>query len=244
MVGTLLAHKKSMSQIWTEDGKRIPVTELSVSGNTVVRSLSLKGEDRIQIAFGDKKMKNTVKPQRSLLEKIGVMVGKRKYTETTTSSEVTPGQVIKVEDVLAVGDVVKLTGTSKGKGFAGVMKRHGFHGGPRTHGQSDRERAPGSIGQRTTPGRVFPGMRMAGRMGGDSKTFETAHVVAIDPTRQSIWIQGTVPGSLNSFVTLIPQGKNKPFVLTEASEKILGIVPVVIAPVEEVVAETTQEVQE
>lgn len=244
MVGTLLAHKKSMSQIWTEDGKRIPVTELSVGGNVVVRSLSLKGEDRVQIAFGDKKMKNTVKPQRSLLEKIGVMVGKRKYTETTPAGELTPGQVIKVEDVLAVGDVVKLTGVTKGKGFAGVMKRHGFHGGPRTHGQSDRERAPGSIGQRTTPGRVFPGMRMAGRMGGVNQTFETAHVVAIDPTRQSIWIQGTVPGSLNSFVTLVPQGKNKPFVLTAASEKILGIVPVVAAPAEEVTPEIAQEVQE
>jgi large subunit ribosomal protein L3 len=244
MVGTVLAHKKGMTQIWTEDGKRIPVTELSVSGNVVVRSLELKGENRVQIAFGDKKMKNTVKPQRSLLEKIGVMMGKRKYTETTVSAEVAPGQVIKVEEVLSAGDVVKLTGVTKGKGFAGVMKRHGFHGGPRTHGQSDRERAPGSIGQRTTPGRVFPGMRMAGRMGGVNQTFETAQVIAIDPTRQTIWIKGTVPGSFNSFVTIVPQGKNNPFVLTAASEKILGIVPVVAATVEETAPETTQGEQE
>ncbi len=227
MVGTLMAQKRGMTQIWTESGKRIPVTELIVSGNTVVRSV---GEDRVQIAFGDKKLHNTAKPQRSLLEKIGLTSGKRQYLEATVSSEVAPGQVIKVEEVLASGDVVKITGITKGRGFAGVVKRHGFAGGPRTHGQSDRERAPGSIGQRTIPGRVFPGLRMAGRMGGENLTYETARVVAVDPTRQTIWIQGTLPGSFNSIVRISPQGKNQAFALTAESQKILGIVPQAAAP--------------
>lgn len=247
MVRTLFAQKKGMQQIWTADGKRLPVTKLSVSGNVVARP-SVNGESsRVQIAFGDKKLKNVIAPQRSLLEKIGLTVGKRVYKETAAESEMTAGQEIRVETVLSAGDILKVSGPSKGKGFAGVVKRHGFAGGPHTHGQSDRERAPGSIGQRTTPGRVFPGMRMAGRMGGNTNTLETVQVVAVDAATQTIWVKGTLPGAFNTIVTLVKQGSNKEFVLTAQSEQLLGIqAPVAAeAPVEEAAAvEETPVVEE
>ena len=101
---------------------------------------------------------------------------------------------IKVGDVFAPGDPVRVTGTSKGKGFAGVVKRHHFAGGPRTHGQSDRERAPGSIGQTTTPGRVYRGKRMAGRMVTDTVTVRGLKVIAVDPENNTVTIKGLVPG--------------------------------------------------
>ena len=104
------------------------------------------------------------------------------------------GAEIKVGDVFAPGDPVRVTGTSKGKGFAGVVKRHHFAGGPRTHGQSDRERAPGSIGQTTTPGRVYRGKRMAGRMGTDTVTVRGLKVIAVDPENNTVTIKGLVPG--------------------------------------------------
>jgi large subunit ribosomal protein L3 len=103
------------------------------------------------------------------------------------------GQVIKA-DAFAEGDLVDVIGTSKGKGFAGGMKRHGFSGGPKTHGQSDRARAPGSIGSSATPGRVFKGMRMAGRMGNDRVTVQNLRVLRVDPERNILLIEGSVPG--------------------------------------------------
>lgn len=229
MVRTLLAQKKGMQQIWTADGKRLPVTKLSLAGNVVVRTAPA---GRVQLAFGDKKLKNVIAPQRTLLEKIGLQIGKRVYKETEVDGEVQAGQEIRVETELSVGDIVKISGSAKGKGFAGVVKRHGFAGGPHTHGQSDRERAPGSIGQRTTPGRVFPGMRMAGRMGGQTVTLKTAQIVAIDPTTQEMWVRGTIPGSVNSILTIVKEDAHKDFVLTEQSKSLLGIVdaPVVAEP--------------
>ena len=104
------------------------------------------------------------------------------------------GDIISVSDVFKKGDVIAITGTSKGKGFAGVVKRWGFHGGPRTHGQSDRERAPGSIGQGTTPGRVLKGKKMAGRMGGDRVTVKNLIVVDVDKEAGLIAVSGPVPG--------------------------------------------------
>ena len=103
------------------------------------------------------------------------------------------GQTITA-DFFEVGDLVDVTGTSKGKGFAGVVKRHGFAGGPKTHGQSDRWRAPGSIGATTTPGRVFKGQRMAGRMGHDRVTVQNLRVVRVDAERNLLLVEGSVPG--------------------------------------------------
>lgn len=105
-------------------------------------------------------------------------------------------------DEFSPGDHVQVTGTSKGKGFAGVVKRHHFKGGPRTHGQSDRERAPGSIGQTTTPGRVYKGKRMAGRMGGNRVTIKGLEVSSIDPNNNTILVKGLVPGALRGLLLL------------------------------------------
>jgi large subunit ribosomal protein L3 len=109
------------------------------------------------------------------------------------------GQVITA-DAFAEGELVDVTGTSKGRGFQGVVKRHGFRGGPKTHGQSDRLRAPGSIGSSATPGRVFKGMRMAGRMGNDRVTIQNLRVLRVDPERNLLLVGGSVPGANESLV--------------------------------------------
>ena len=109
----------------------------------------------------------------------------------------------KLDEILQIGDKVKVTGLSKGKGFAGVVKRWRFAGGPRTHGQSDRERAPGSIGQTTTPGRVYKGKRMAGRMGGDRITVRGLKIVAIDNEQKILTIKGLIPGNKKGKVTIV-----------------------------------------
>ena len=110
------------------------------------------------------------------------------------------GQSFTVADLFAVGDRVDVSGTSKGKGFAGVVKRHGFHGGPKTHGQSDRHRAPGSIGAGTTPGRVFKGTKMAGRQGGVRRTSINLEIVDIQPERGLLFVNGSVPGPPNQVI--------------------------------------------
>lgn len=226
MVQKIFAQKKSMRQVWSDNGKRMPVTQLSVAGNMVVRTVSQgENEARLQLAFGDKKMKNANNAQASLLKKLGATFGKRRYFETTSDAVegVNPGTEIKVEQVLAAGDIIKVTGTTKGLGFAGVVKRHGFAGGPRTHGQSDRERAPGAIGNRTTPGRVFKGKRMAGHGGAETQTLEHVVVVAVNPADQTIWVKGTIPGAFNSLVALRKNGSGEPIALTSQTRELLGL---------------------
>lgn len=117
-------------------------------------------------------------------------------------SEFKVGDEIKASDFLNPGDIIEVTGVSKGKGFAGVVKRHHFKGGPRTHGQSDRERAPGSVGQTTTPGRVYKGKRMAGRMGGEQTTIKNLHIISISPESGQIEISGQVPGKPGSLLSI------------------------------------------
>ena len=112
------------------------------------------------------------------------------------------GEVINATEVFKPGDVIDVTGISKGKGFAGVVKRHHFKGGPRTHGQSDRERAPGSIGQTTTPGRVYKGKRMAGRMGHERVTIKNLEIVEVIPEKNILLIKGAVPGARNSLLII------------------------------------------
>ena len=112
------------------------------------------------------------------------------------------GDTILASDIFKPGDVVSVTGVSKGKGFAGVVKKHGFHGGPRTHGQSDRERSPGSIGQTTTPGRVYKGKRMAGRMGSETVTIKNLHVISINKETNEMEISGQLPGNAGGLITI------------------------------------------
>ena len=165
MIKQLLATKRGMTQAWTTEGSRIPVSILRANDCMVIGKGNTDG--KLLVGAASKKLKNVNKPQRNQLEKAGFSVGFRKTREVMVDGDevatLAAGTKINASDILAVGDVVKVTGTSKGTGFTGVVKRWGFKGGPRTHGQADRERAPGSIGSGTTPGRVYKNKHMAGR---------------------------------------------------------------------------------
>lgn len=253
MLKQLLATKKHMTQAWTASGSRIPVTVVN-AGDFYV-AMDSKKEDRIIAGQGLKKLKNVAKPQRSQLTKAGLSFGFRQIKELMVDpgdkENLKLGAKINPSEVLKVGDVVKVTGVSKGKGFTGVVKRHGFKGGPRTHGQSDRERAPGSIGAGTTPGRVYKNKRMAGRSGNANVTVLSMPVVKI--IDNEIWLNGIVPGTINSLVTLTKTGETKFEGLFE--RQIKAKVPAVVEevkveerPVEEIkveekVQEKTEEVK-
>ncbi len=247
MVRTLLGQKKEMRQVWTATGRRMPVTAVSMAGNAVVRVVSApaegeEGQQRVQIGFGQKKLKNMNNAQRQELIHKNIDSGKRWFLETEAETSVQPGQNLQLQEVFHVGDIVKISGTSKGRGFAGVVRRHHFKGGPKTHGQSDRQRAPGSIGNRTTPGRVFPGMRMAGHFGMTTETLENRVVVAINPETQTLWIKGTLPGSFNGLLTLEKQEGQNEIALNPESLNLLEIVAAEAASEEaaEVVEEVTE----
>ncbi len=122
------------------------------------------------------------------------------------------GDIVTVETVFKPGDIIKVTGTSKGKGFAGAVKRYNFRGGPKTHGQSDRHRAPGSIGQGTTPGRVYKGKKMAGHMGVETVTVSNLTVVAVDPETNKLYVSGLVPGNKKAAIVITKTGEEKKFV--------------------------------
>ena len=206
MIDTILGQKGKMSQSFVE-ARRVPVTKIA-AGPCVVTQLKTPEKDgywAVQLGFGEKKIKNVTKPLQGHLK--GAIKDKKaprflKEVRLSEDSGLKVGDQVLLTDVFKVGDFVAVIGTSKGKGFQGVVKRWGFHGGPRTHGQSDRERAPGSIGQTTTPGRVFKGKHMAGRMGGDRVTVKNLQVISVDPEKGEIEISGAIPGTTGGLVIL------------------------------------------
>jgi len=231
---TILGQKIEQSQKFLEDGTRVPITRLWVKGNVVV---AVKTNDKdhysaIQLGFGSRK-----KTTKTLA---GHIKGAKKDTapkflkEVRTDEVLEPGTMINASEILKEGDIIDITGTSKGKGYTGVVKRHHFKGGPRTHGQSDRERAPGSIGQTTTPGRVYKGKRMAGRMGQDTVTIKNLTVVGV--TEDEVLVKGLVPGSVNSMVIVKKVGENKKFtpLFREKEEEVAE------APVEDSLAQEVE----
>lgn len=165
----------------------------------------------VQLGFGTRRIKNTSKSLQGHL-KANLQINKStnkqifprflREIRLDKEPEYKVGDEIKASDIFKAGDVIAVTGTSKGKGFAGVVKRHGFAGGPRTHGQSDRERAPGSIGQTTTPGRVYRGKRMAGRMGGEQVTVKNLHIISVNPESAEIEVSGQVPGTVGALLSI------------------------------------------
>jgi len=201
----LLAKKIGMTNIFSDDGQVIPVTVLEAGPCTVytVKSKDKDGYEAIQLGFGDKKEKRTSKPQKEQFKKVGLKIpGILKEFRNFGSSEYKIGDELKV-DIFQIGDKVKVSGKSKGKGFQGVMRRHNFGGvGGTTHGQSDRLRAPGSIGSSSYPSRVFKGQRMAGRMGFENTTISNLKVIKIIPEKNIVMIKGAVPGSINSTVVI------------------------------------------
>ena len=215
----ILGQKKSQTQKFLENGTRIPVTVVSVGGNVVmqVKTQETDKYTSVQLGFGTKKHAN--KPLLGHTKKAGVEKAPRilhevRLADVDADASVLPemGITLAVADILKPGDMIKVTGKAKGKGFAGVVKRHHFRGGPRTHGQSDRERAPGSIGQTTTPGRVYRGKRMAGHMGDGQATVSNLQVVDVNPKTDEVLIKGLIPGGVKSVVIIEKTGEAKNFV--------------------------------
>lgn len=190
----ILGRKVGMTQVFDETGEAVPVTAIEAGPCyvTQVKTIDKDGYSALQIGFERVEERKLNKPQ---LGHLGERPPLRHLREIRTDDvdEYEIGQEITVS-LFEAGQRVDVTGKSKGRGFAGVVKRHGFRGGPKTHGQSDRHRAPGSIGATSTPGRVFPGMRMAGRMGGERVTIQNLEVVRVDSDRNLLLVKGAVPG--------------------------------------------------
>ena len=198
----LLGTKLGMTQVWDENNKLIPVTVIEISPNVVtqLRTPEIDGYSAVQIAYGQIDPRKVTKPLTGHFVAAGV-TPRRHITEVRTSNaaEYTLGQEIAV-DIFEDGQKVDVVGTSKGKGFAGVMKRHNFKGVSSSHGSHRNHRKPGSIGASSTPSRVFKGMRMAGRMGGDRVTAINLRVHAVDLDKGLILVKGAVPGARGRIV--------------------------------------------
>jgi large subunit ribosomal protein L3 len=203
-MAAIIGKKLGMSQIFTEEGDRVPVTviEAGPCAVTQVKTEETDGYQAIQIGFGEVKEKKLTRGEMGHLKKAGV--GPRKHlAEVRGASEAQPGDEITVE-AFEIGQKVKVSGVSKGKGFAGVIKRHGFAGGPASHG-SHFHRAPGSIGASAWPARVFKGMKLPGQMGNKGSTQLGLTVVATDLEKNLLFVKGAVPGSNNSIVFIQEQ---------------------------------------
>ena len=193
-----------MTSVFSPDGKQTPCTIIEAGPCVVtqVKTSETDGYNALQLAFGDKKEKHSTSSQISHFVKANT--GPKRFIKEfrNYSLEKNIGETITV-DIFTEGEKVDVVGTSKGKGFQGVVKRHGFHGvGEQSHGQHDRQRAPGSIGNSSDASRVFKGMRMAGRMGGDRVKVKSLKVVKIFPDKNYILVSGSVPGHLGSIVLI------------------------------------------
>lgn len=199
---TLLGIKLGMTRIFDEAGRDIPVTVLQAGPCTIsqVKSEERDGYQAVQLAFLEQSEKKTSKPQKGHFEKAGI-APTRIIREIRTTEDLKPGEEITVR-IFNPGDIVKVTGTSKGKGFTGRMKRYNFHGGRASHGKKDQLRAGGSIGASSDPSRVFPGMRMAGRSGNARTTVLNLEIVKIMPETHQLMIKGAIPGPKNSMVMI------------------------------------------
>lgn len=201
MIQGLIGRKLGMTQIFDDAGVVHPVTVIECGPNVVtqVKTTESDGYQAVQLGFGIDKRLN--KPEQGHRKSSGYMSRTLREVKADEVSEFEVGQVLKV-DTFNNGELVDVTGTSKGKGFQGAMKRHGFHGGPKTHGQSDRLRAPGSIGTSATPGRVFKGKKMAGHMGNERVTVQNLKVLRVDVERNVLLVEGSVPGPTNGVVLI------------------------------------------
>lgn len=207
MADGLLGRKIGMAQVFTEKGEVVPVTVLEVGPCfvTQVKTSNKEGYSAIQIGFGEGK--KLTKPARGHLKNLPPLKHLREV-RTSKVEDFKLGQKLTVS-MFAAGDLVDVTGTSVGKGHAGVVKKYHFRGGPITHGQSDRVRRPGASGATTTPGRVLKGMRMAGQMGNVSRTVLNLEVIQVDAERNALLVKGAVPGADRSLVFVRRARKEK-----------------------------------
>lgn len=201
----IIGKKIGMTSIFTPEGESVACTVIEAGPCVVtqVKTAEVDGYEAIQLAFGEKKEKNTTKPMLGHFKKANTSP-KRKLVEFKDFTTVVGlGDTVNVNDVCEAGEFVDVVGTSKGKGFQGVVKRHGFSGvGAGTHGQHNRQRHPGSIGACSFPARVFKGLRMAGRTGGNRVTVQNLRVLRVIPEKNLVLISGSVPGAKNSFVII------------------------------------------
>ena len=200
----LIGRKIGMTSIFDENGKNIPCTVIECGPCVVtqVRTNEVDGYSAIQLGFDDKAEKRSIKAELGHFKKAGPAAKKKVVEFKGFEQEYKLGDVIAV-DLFAEGEFVDVLGVSKGKGFQGVVKRHGFGGvGQATHGQHNRLRAPGSVGASSYPSRVFKGMRMAGRMGGDNVTVQNLRVLKVVGEKNLLVVKGCVPGHKNSYVII------------------------------------------
>jgi large subunit ribosomal protein L3 len=207
----LVGRKCGMTRVFTDAGESVPVTVIEALPNRVtqVKSAEVDGYRALQVSVGERRQSLLTRPLAGHYAKAGVAPGRGLWELRLADGEavdLAPGAELKV-DMFAPGQAVDVTGTTIGKGFAGVMKRHNFAGGPASHGASVSHRVPGSIGQRQTPGRVFPGKRMAGHMGVRRRTVENLRVVQVDAERNLVLVSGAVPGAEGGNVIVRPSVK-------------------------------------
>ncbi len=207
----LVGRKIGMTRVFTEDGASLPVTVLEMSNNriTQLKSVATDGYTAVQVAYGTRRPSRVVKAAAGHYAKAGVQAGSKLKEFTVTAEQIASMQMgaqLSVE-MFKEGQLVDVTGVSKGKGFAGTIKRYNFASGRATHGNSKSHNVPGSIGMAQDPGRVFPGKRMCGHLGDVQKTVQNLQVVRVDVARQLLLVKGAVPGATNGSVVVRPAVK-------------------------------------
>jgi len=206
MQAGLFAKKLGMTQIFDESGTILPVTILKTGVCQVsqIKTITTDGYNAVQVAYGEEKLEKINKPTRGHLKKVGD-IGFKSFGEFRVSEPETfkLGQIIKA-DTFAIGQKVRVTGKSIGKGFAGNQKRHNFSRGPMTHG-SKNHRLPGSVGAGSTPGRVYPGKKMAGQLGGGMVTLKNTEILYLNSEDNILVVKGSVPGKKNTVLKIQPQ---------------------------------------
>lgn len=207
----IVGRKRGMTRVFTDDGASVPVTVIEVEPNRVTqrKTLDKDGYEAVQVTTGSRRPGRVTSPQAGHYAKAGTVAGRGLWEfrlDQGEGEELTPGSEIRV-DVFADGQIVDVTGTSIGKGFAGTIKRHNFRGQDNTHGNSLSHRVPGSIGQNQTPGRVFKGKKMSGHMGNRRVTTQNLQVVRVDAERNLVLIRGAVPGATGGNVIVRPAVK-------------------------------------
>jgi len=207
MISGIIGKKLGMTQVFRDNGKAEAVTAIEAGPCSVIqiKTVAQEGYNAVQLGFGQAKRLKS--PQRGHLKKMGQFRYLRELRVDDTS-DIQVGNSVDVS-LFEAGNLVDVTGVSRGKGFAGVVKRYGFAGGPKTHGQSDRHRHGGSIGATTSPGRVLKGTRMAGRMGNQRVTVRKLEIFGTDPARNLLLLKGAVPGGANGLLLIRRSGGRK-----------------------------------
>jgi len=208
----MVGRKIGMTRIFTDDGASVPVTVLDVANNRVtqIKTAEIDGYSAVQVTYGKRRASRVAKPQAGHLAKAGVEAGEllREFPAALAEiGELKVGATIALDTAFKVGELVDVTGTTKGKGFSGVIKRHHFSSNRASHGNSRSHNVPGSIGMAQDPGRVFPGKRMAGQLGNVRRTAQTLTVVRVDSERGLLLVKGCVPGADGGHIIVRPAVK-------------------------------------